>query len=54
MKIEIVLTSKAGELDRQTIDIDDDDPDEISHEIFEAMEAWVLSPGDTITITEKE
>ena len=53
MKIEIVLTGTGGELDRQTIEVrDDDDSAEISHEIFAAIEAWVLSPGDTITIRE--
>jgi hypothetical protein len=55
MVIEIILTGKGGELDRQSIDVrSDDDPAEISHQIFEAIEAWVLAPGDTISIIEKE
>jgi hypothetical protein len=54
MKIQIVLNGTGGELDRQTIDVrDDDDSAEISHQILEAIEAWVLSPGDTITIKEQ-
>lgn len=54
MKICIILTGRGGELDRQTIDVADDDMAEISNAISEAMETWVLSPGDTISITEVE
>ena len=53
MKIEIKLTGSGGELDRQVINInDEDDSAEISEQIHDAFDAWVLSPGDTITIRE--
>jgi len=53
-KIRIILsTTTGGELDRQKIDVhDDDDTAEISHAIIEALEAWTLSPGDIIRIEE--
>jgi hypothetical protein len=54
MKIKIVLSGSGGELDRQTIDVRDDDSAEVSEQIHDAMETWVLSPGDTITIIEGE
>ena len=53
MKICIVLNGPGGELDRQTIEVrDDDDSVEISHAITEALETWTLAPGDTIVISE--
>jgi len=55
MKITIVLNGAGGELDRQTIVMpDDDDSAEVSAQIHEAMETWVLSPGDTIVISDTE
>lgn len=54
MKIEIILNGKGGELDRQTITVNDDDSAEVSHAIYDAIEAWTLSPGDTIVINELE
>jgi hypothetical protein len=55
MKIKIILSGSGGELGRQTIDVrDDDDSAEVSNQIFDAIEAWVLSPGDTIKIMEGE
>lgn len=53
MKITIVLNGAGGELDRQSIDVPaDDDSAEVSEQIHAAMETWVLSPGDTIIISE--
>ena len=52
MKIQLVLNGLGGELDRQTIDVSDNDSSaEVSEQIHDAMQAWVLSPGDTIVIT---
>ena len=52
MTITIRLTGLGGELDRQTIDVsDEDDSAEVSEQIHEAIETWVLSPGDTIEIS---
>lgn len=53
MKIKLVLNGPGGELDRQTIVVGDDDSAEVSAHIREAMLAWVLSPGDTIVITDE-
>lgn len=50
MTITIILEGRGGELDRQCINVDDEDDREVSYQIHDAMEAWVLSPGDTITI----
>jgi hypothetical protein len=52
MKIQITLNGPGGELDRQTIDVADDDSAEVSEHIRDAMDCWILSPGDTIVITE--
>jgi hypothetical protein len=52
MVIQIRLVGAGGELDKQTIDVSDDDSAEVSEHIHEAMACWVLSPGDTIIITE--
>lgn len=52
MQITIRLTGTGGELDRQTINVDDeDDSAEVSEQIHDAIQTWVLSPGDTITIS---
>ena len=53
MKIILTLNGSGGELDRQTIDVCDDDITEASEQIHEAMKAWVLAPGDTIKIVEE-
>jgi hypothetical protein len=53
MKIRIMLIGPGGELDRQYLDLhEDDDSAEISTAIVAALEAWTLAPGDTITIKE--
>jgi hypothetical protein len=53
MKIRIVLCNSGGELDRQIIDVGDDDgTTNISCEVKEAIETWTLRPGDTIKIVE--
>jgi len=48
--IEIVLTGKGGELDRQKIQWDEVSDSELSQDIHEAIKAWVLAPGDIISI----
>lgn len=52
MKIRIILSNSGGELDRLTLDADDNDPALASEQIRSGLEAWVLAPGDTITIKE--
>ena len=52
MKIQIMLNGQGGPLDWQVIDVGDDDSAEVSERIHEAMNSWVLAPGDTIVITE--
>lgn len=53
MTIEAILLGRGGELDRRKIVADDDDdPMEISEAIWDAIDDWILSPGDTIKITE--
>lgn len=54
MKIQIILTGTGGELDRQTIEVSAPvaGADRTSIDIHEALKAWELAPGDTITIVE--
>jgi hypothetical protein len=52
MKIRIVLSNSGGELDRLTMDVRDDDAVDVSEQIHGELDAWLLSPGDTIKIVE--
>jgi hypothetical protein len=53
MKIEITLNGGGGKLDEQVIDVADDyNGNEVSEQIHEAIECWVLAPGDSIIIAE--
>lgn len=60
MKVRIILSGAGGELDRQTIDIDnlhthsDSAATEIGSAIANAIAdfCWTLAPGDTIKIEE--
>jgi hypothetical protein len=57
MKLKITLNGLAGKVDSQVIEIDDLDTGyneevEISDHIHEAIECWVLAPGDSIIIAE--
>lgn len=53
MKICVRLSNSGGQLDHREITIrDDDDTAEISEQIQEIVETWILAPGDTITIVE--
>jgi hypothetical protein len=57
MKIIATLSNSAGELDRRTIENDDldvMDSAELSEAIWDAIDDWVLSPGDTIKIIDSE
>ena len=51
MRIRLTLNMD-GEVDHQVIDVADDDVAEVSEQLHEALRAWVLAPGDTITIEE--
>ena len=51
MKIRITISS-VDSIDRQVIDVADDDSAEVSEHIHEAIASWVLAPGDTIKIIE--
>lgn len=54
MKIAVILTDKAGELDREELDISpSDDMDEaVNIAASGVIEGWFLSVGDTVTIVE--
>jgi hypothetical protein len=53
MKFDVVLNGRGGELARLSCEVhDEDDSCEISEQIHDAIYSWVLSPGDTIVITE--
>jgi hypothetical protein len=52
MKVRVALHNYVGQLDQQIIEVDEDDSDEVSNQIHEALECWLLSPGDTIVILE--
>jgi len=52
-RIAVVLEGTAGELDRKVLrSRTSADADKISVEIQDAIEFWILSPGDTIRIIE--
>jgi hypothetical protein len=51
MQTKVVLDGGAGELASAIIPDFADDED-LSNQIKDAMESWVLSPGDTIRIFE--
>jgi hypothetical protein len=49
--IRITLNGRGGELDSRMISADNgDDSLEVSNMIHEAIEDWILSPGDTIKV----
>jgi hypothetical protein len=50
MTIKITLASHAGELDSRNVDVTDLDSAEISNAIWQAIDDWMLSPGDVIQI----
>lgn len=57
MKLVIILeNAPSSELERKTVDVQEsDDQDEAANlAIHEALETWVLSPGDTIRIVAAE
>jgi hypothetical protein len=53
MKIKITLDGGAGELDSKVLENPKAvDADDMSEQIIDAIGAWTLSVGDTITIRE--
>lgn len=52
MRVDIVLTGKGGELDRKTVELDDDEDAIGAMEFQEVIAGWTLCPGDTISIVE--
>lgn len=55
MKVRIILSGAGGELDRQTIKVNDVNMRmKMGNEIHEALRCWWLAPGDTIKIVEVE
>ena len=54
MKIRIILSNLGGEMDRQTIEAREPEhgAERTSIDIIQALKAWTLAPGDTITIQE--
>jgi|GEM_PF-4497281 len=53
MKISVTLENTGGILDTREIDTRDDDSAEVSTAIWDAIDDWMLSPGDVIRIAEK-
>jgi hypothetical protein len=56
MKIYITLEGSGGVLDSIALDTGDNDPAEVSQDIWAALDqaGWTLAAGDTIKITERE
>lgn len=54
MKLQITLSNRAGVLDACDIDTGDDDSAEVSGAIWNAIDHWVLAPGDIIRVGEDE
>lgn len=54
MKIAVILENPGGELERKELIVDDDlDSVDLSLEIEEVIEDWILGVGDTIRIIEE-
>jgi hypothetical protein len=51
MTITITLSNSGGVLDTRAIETGEDDSAEISSAIWDAIDDWMLAPGDTIKIT---
>jgi hypothetical protein len=50
-KYEITLCNRAGEIDRQVIDVPDNtEPWQLTHYVCEALKCWALADGDVIRI----
>jgi hypothetical protein len=56
MKIYVTLNNSGGVIDSLAIETGDDDSAEVSHDIWAALDdaCWILAPGDTIKIIERE
>jgi hypothetical protein len=54
MKIKITLSGSGGVLETRNIDTSDDDRAEVSTAIWNAIDDWMLAPGDTIQISEDQ
>jgi hypothetical protein len=53
-KYEITLCSRAGELDRQVIDVPTmTSPCQLTHYVCEALKCWALRSGDIIRVLER-
>ena len=48
--VTVTLNGQGGQLDQKVIVVTALDSAEISNAIFEAIDDWMLSPGDTILI----
>jgi hypothetical protein len=54
-KLYATLNNSAGELDSREIETGpDDDSAEVSEAIWDTINDWILAPGDTIRIIERE
>jgi len=54
MTIKVTLSTHAGELDSRNVDVTDLDSAEVSSAIWDAIDDWMLSPGDIIQIGESK
>jgi hypothetical protein len=54
MKVQIILIGSGGELDRQTIEANENASTDVSDAIHDALKCWMLGPGDCIRIVEVE
>jgi hypothetical protein len=50
MKVQIILIGSGGELDRQTIEANENASTDVSDAIHDALKCWMLGPGDCICI----
>ncbi len=56
MTLRIILLGPGGELDRQTIQVNPNDRDDLANDIYDALSVWkdTLAAGDIIRIVEVE
>jgi hypothetical protein len=54
MRTIITLSGQGGELDRVVVGANEVTPERLQAAMLKCVAGWVLSAGDTITITEEE
>jgi hypothetical protein len=55
MNLYVTLSNSAGELDSRDVETTaDDDSAEVSEAIWDTINDWILAPGDTISVKDRD